>query len=96
MIVGVAFVLWVLSTALLTSMIWRITLRVRDLEVRDDKHRAQPAKIEAELAALEEAVQSCAETHRRFAGKVWQRLGPESPTLKPAPRTGTIGLPIHK
>jgi hypothetical protein len=36
--------------------------------------RHSPKKLSAEVAALSEAVASLNDTHRRFAGKVWQRI----------------------
>lgn len=36
---------------------------------------ASPTKLAAEVAALADAVSSQADTHRRFAGKVWARIG---------------------
>lgn len=40
-----------------------------------DLERASPVKIAAEVAALSEAVTALGDTHRRFAGRVWQRIG---------------------
>jgi len=41
--------------------------------------RHSPKKLSAEVAALSEAVASLSDTHRRFAGKVWQRIGDRAP-----------------
>ena len=38
-----------------------------------------PAKLAAEVAELSEAVQRVADTHRRFAGKVWSIIGERKP-----------------
>lgn len=45
--------------------------------------RHSPKKLSAEVAALSEAVASLSETHRRFAGKVWQRIGERAPKAEP-------------
>lgn len=49
----------------------KISAQLRELEAQT------PAKLAAEVAALSVAVQSVADTHRRFAGKVWARIGAE-------------------
>jgi hypothetical protein len=46
----------------------RISDRLRELEGQT------PAKLAAEVAALSDAVSRVADTHRRFAGKVWAEL----------------------
>ncbi len=47
-----------------------------------------PAKLAAEVGALSEAVARVAETHRKFAGKVWSIIGerraPEAPAANGA------------
>ena len=55
--------------ARLTKLGDHVLSKLRDLE------RQSPAKLAAEVAALAEAVESLRDTHRRFAGKVWQKIG---------------------
>lgn len=40
-----------------------------------DLERGSPVKLAAEVAALSAAVTAIGDTHRRFAGRVWQRIG---------------------
>lgn len=40
-----------------------------------DLERGSPVKLAAEVAALSAAVTALGDTHRRFAGRVWQRIG---------------------
>lgn len=50
----------------------------RQKEISALAHEAKtgsPVKLAAEVAALADAVAKQADTHRRFAGKVWQRIG---------------------
>jgi len=47
----------------------KISAQLRDLEAQT------PVKLAAEVAALSASVQSVVDTHRRFAGKVWARIG---------------------
>lgn len=41
--------------------------------------KQSPTKLAAEVAALSEAVARHSEIHRRFAGRVWQRIGRNEP-----------------
>jgi len=50
--------------------------------------RHSPKKLSAEVAALSEAVESLSATHRRFAGKVWQKIGDRKPESDDLARVG--------
>lgn len=52
---------------------------------------ATPAKLAAEVADLADAVQRLGDTHRKFAGKVWQRIG-EHETAGNGPATDDADL----
>ncbi len=64
-----------IATALSTraATISRAAENVRTQLAELERH--SPKKLAAEVAALSDAVASLGDTHRRFAGKVWQRIG---------------------